>query len=164
MDSNSSSYSKKSNEIWNGDGMEESIWGNIQRVTYSENKEYWHQLLNEDETQFRLKFKDSFLEACKTWLSQIYEFMEEDETWASIIETKSRIQDNIEENDEALLSAMDMRKYKIFKTIDWNKVETEVNEDNDSDETEEDEEENDEDNYHDDDHEIGIDQEDVGED
>ena len=52
--------------------------------------------------------------------------MDEDETWNAIEEARSRINETIEDNDEALLAAIDIRKFKIFKTIDWNAIEMDI--------------------------------------
>ena len=56
------------------------------------------------------------------------------------METKSKIFEDLSEDDEALLSAIDTRKYKIFKTIDWNLVESDIK-DTDGSDVEEDQSE-----------------------
>lgn len=115
-----------------------SMWNKILRSSYDDNKEFWFRLLSKDKTQFRLKFKEAFLEQCKTSLDLIDDFVENDETWASILETKSKLYDMVEENDdEALLSAIDARKYKIYKLIDWQKVEDDIQYDSEQEEEKE---------------------------
>ena len=115
-----------------------SMWNKILRLSYDDNKEFWFRLLSKDKTQFRLKFKEAFLEQCKTSLDLIDDFVENDETWASILETKSKLYDMVEENDdEALLSAIDARKYKIYKLIDWQKVEDDIQYDSEQEEEKE---------------------------
>ena len=89
----------------------------------------WLELLEQDESLFQIRFKDAYLESCKIWLKKINDFIDEDETWNAIEEARSRINETINDNDEALLAAIDIRKYKIFKTIDWNAIESDILED-----------------------------------
>ena len=104
-----------------------SIWDQIVRMTYAKNTSFWNRLLTQDKEQFQLKFKESFLEKCKTWLNTLNEFVEDDETWGAVMETKSKLYETVEEDDqEALLSAIDARRYKIFKLIDWENVEADL--------------------------------------
>ncbi len=42
------------------------------------------------------------------------------------METKSQLYEEISEDDESFFSAVDKRKYKLLKTIDWEKVESEL--------------------------------------
>ena len=105
----------------------DSIWDQIIRMTYANNSSFWNGLLIQDKEQFQLKFKESFLEKCKTWLNTINDFVENDETWAAVMETKSKLYETVEEDDEeALLSAIDARRYKLFKLIGWEKVEADL--------------------------------------
>ena len=46
----------------------ESIWDIIQRVTWTNNNEFWLKLLNEDKTLFRMRFTEFFIESCKRQL------------------------------------------------------------------------------------------------
>ena len=104
----------------------ESMWNKIQRLTWSNNKDFWSKLLNEDKARFQLRFKEQFIESCKTWFTIFSEFIDNDEIWLALMESKGKIYDNVEEEDEALLSAIDLRKYKLLKAIDWKQVETDL--------------------------------------
>ncbi len=104
----------------------EDIWDRIQRVTWSNNKDFWVNLLNEDRTLFRMRFKEYFIESCKQQLYVFHQFIENDETWSSLMETKSHLYEEVSEDDEVFFSAVDKRKYKLLKTIDWEKVESEL--------------------------------------
>ena len=42
------------------------------------------------------------------------------------METKAKLYEDVSEDDEALFSAIDKRKYKLLKTIDWDQVESEL--------------------------------------
>lgn len=108
---------------------EESLWDRVQRLTYAGNVEYWSNLLSTDETLFRLRFKESFLESCRTWLASVNDFVENDSTWSVLMVTKAKLFKEIPEDDEALLSAIDKRKYKLFKLIDWEQLEADLTED-----------------------------------
>lgn len=103
-----------------------TMWDRIQSLTCSMKKEFWSKLLAEDETLFRMQFKEYFIEACKTQLYKIHDFTENDQTWNSLMETKSQVFEETSEDDEAFFSAIDKRKYKLLKTIDWTRVEAEL--------------------------------------
>ena len=107
----------------------ENIWDRIQRVTWSNNQNLWVNLLNEDRTLFRMRFEEYFIESCNQQLYVFHQFIENDETWSSLMETKSQIYEDVSEDDEAFFSAVDKRKYKLLKTIDWGKVESELTDD-----------------------------------
>ena len=49
------------------------------------------------------------------------------------METKTRINATIGESNEALLSAVDARRYKLFKVIDWGKIEADLTDKSSSD-------------------------------
>ena len=115
------------------------MWDKIlQETITADNKDIWYQLLKQDDTAiFKLKFQEFFLEKCKTWLNIINNFVENNKTWASLMDTKSKLYDTVEGNeDEAMLSAIDVRRYKLFKSIDWDKVQGDIepNSDNSDDE------------------------------
>ena len=107
----------------------ESIWDRVQRLTFDGNIEYWSNLLSTDPVIFRLRFKESFIESCRTWLTSINDFVENDETWNALMDTKSNLFQELPEDDEALLSAIDKRKYKLLKRIDWEQLEADLLED-----------------------------------
>lgn len=114
------------------------IWDQLQRITWSGNKEFWYKLLSTEKKLFRMKFKECFIETCRNQLANLSDFIENDETWNALMETKSKIFEDLSEDDEALLSAIDTRKYRIFKTIDWSIVEADIQEDTDDSDVEED--------------------------
>ena len=120
------------------------MWHKIQEILSNDNRAFWESLLNQDKTQFRLKFRESFLEYCKNWLSNLNTFIENDETWAAIMETQSKILDDVgDDDDEALFAAVDARKYKVYKNIDWKRVENDILGIDDDDEEDADEDEDD---------------------
>ena len=132
MDSDTDALSETEYDSMSNTNQGNSMWDKIQRLTYVGNKNVWYQLLSQDKVQFQLKFKEAYLEHCKTWLSVFNDFIGEDETWASLMETKSKIYENVEgDEDEALLSAVDARRYKIFKLIDWDKLEADIEQNSD---------------------------------
>ncbi len=59
------------------------------------------------------------MEKVKEFLPRLQEFFDSDETWLAISSTGERTLKTVEDEGEALLAAMDERKYKIFKEIDW---------------------------------------------
>ncbi len=102
----------------------ENICDRIQRVTWSNNKDLWVNRLNEDRTLFRMRFKEYCNESCKQQFYVFHQCIENDQ----FIE-KSQMYEDVSEDDEAFFSAVDKRKYKILKTIDWGKVESELTDD-----------------------------------
>jgi hypothetical protein len=114
----------------------DSWWDKIAKETCQLNLENWQDLMNNDEISFQRKFKDAYLENCKDWLVKLDDFLEKDDVWLSILESKEKMFGEIEERDEAILSAIDARRYKIFKTIDWSMVNDEIEEAHTSDTSE----------------------------
>lgn len=111
-----------------------SMWDKIQRATLSKNKEFWSKIWNEDKHLFRIRFKEYFIDVCKDWLQSFNDFIENDDIWQSLMETKTKVLDDVsDQDDEALLSAIDMRKYKLLKVIDWGQLEQELEEESESD-------------------------------
>ena len=127
---NDSESSSSAQEVVTDDQVEtpneESVWDRVQRLTYDGNIDYWSNLLSTDPSYFRLRFKDSFIESCRTWLTTINDFVENDETWNALMDTKSNLFQELPEDDEALLSAIDKRKYKLLKRIDWEQLEADL--------------------------------------
>lgn len=107
----------------------ETIWNRIQLVTYYDNKDSWKTMFYQNKQNFQMRFKEHFIEACKNWLSMMSDFMENDETWSALMDTKSKLYQLTEDDQEALLSAIDSRKYKLIKRIDWDRLETNLAED-----------------------------------
>lgn len=101
-------------------------WSKLISSTYSGNEDYWRNLLDRDESQFRIRFQESFLEKCKHFLGQIAFFVDHDTTWSSIMRSKVQMQDNSDDesisDDESLSMSIDSRRYKLFKMIDWDVV------------------------------------------
>ena len=85
--------------------------------------------MSKNSLMFQKQFKDVFLEICKENVVQLRDFIENDEVWNSILDTRDKIYQDIPEEDEAILTAIDTRKYKIFKTIDWSMVKSELEDD-----------------------------------
>ena len=135
MDSDTNTHAISETELdSNSDTNEdETMWDKILRVTYAGNKQFWSQLLSQDEIEFQLKFKEAYLEQCKRWLALFNDFIAQDETWTSLMDTKTKLYDSVEgDKEEALFSAIDARRYKIFKMIDWDKVEADIQQDSDN--------------------------------
>ncbi len=109
MDSDSDSSANSVDEI--------TIWGKIILDTVEQNKEA---LREADSSKRKSKFKKYFIENVKVWLLQIQELWENDETKSSIWDTKEKLEGMDEE--EAVLTAIDQRKYKILKLIKWDEI------------------------------------------
>ncbi len=58
-------------------------------------------------------------------------FLENDETKSSIWDTKEKLEDM--DDEEAVQTAIDQRKYKLLKLIKWEKVEGLIDGDDDED-------------------------------
>ena len=115
------------------DEISETIWDKIVFHTFNANKE---KLIGySDWKKLRHKFKNMFLENVKYWIPMINDFMESDELKAAIWDTKDSNPDMDE--DEAILFAIEKRKYKLFKIIDWDYIRDLVHEEMDEDEEEE---------------------------
>ncbi len=112
--------------------VDETIWDRIQRITWIKNKVFWSKLLIEDKLLFRMRFKECFIESCKHHLYLFYEFIENDEIWNVLMETKSQLFEETTEDDEAFFLAVDKRKYKLLKTIDWEQIESDLKDDESS--------------------------------
>lgn len=110
------------------------MWNKILVYICSERRHYWRQLLSKDQTEFKIKFKEHFFAKCQEKLLELFMFIETDDTWSKIV---ALIDDSDKdgEPDEAFLSALDARKYKVLKQIDWNKVKSELNDYTDDEET-----------------------------
>ncbi len=103
--------------------VDETIWDRIQRMS---------KLLIEDKLLFRMRFKECFIESCKHHLYLFYEFIENDEIWNVLMETNSQFFEETTEDDEAFFLAVDKRKYKLLKTIDWEQIESDLKDDESS--------------------------------
>ncbi len=98
----------------------ETVWDKIMWETYVENKE---NLATLDKTKLKEKFKKYFLVKVKEWLPMLQDFMENDRIKAAIWGTKETVASDSSDEEEDILVAVDQRKYKIWKIIDWNIVE-----------------------------------------
>lgn len=111
-------------------GQSDTWWDEVINSVYSENVQYWRKLLKRDTTQFRIRFKESFLEKSRIFLNRIFDFVEEDHIWGSIMETKSRMNESEEvSDDESLHAAIDIRRNKVFKVIDWESLQNSIQRD-----------------------------------
>jgi uncharacterized Zn-finger protein len=100
----------------------ESWWDDIVQDTYQMNISNWKILSNTDTLLLKKNFQEAFLENCKKWLAKLHDFVETDGVWSAILDTKDKVNKDIDDEDEALLSAIDTRRYKIYKVIDWENV------------------------------------------
>ncbi len=98
----------------------ETVWDKIMWETYVENKE---NLATLDKTKLKEKFKKYFLVKVKEWLPMLQDFMENDRIKAAIWGTKETVASDSSDEEEDILVAVDQRKYKIWKIIDWDIVE-----------------------------------------
>ena len=98
----------------------ETVWDKIMWETYVENKE---NLATLDKTKLKEKFKKYFLVKVKEWLPMLQDFMENDRIKAAIWGTKETVASDSSDEGEDILLAVDQRKYKIWKIIDWDMVE-----------------------------------------
>ncbi len=120
-------------ESWSSVQFQSSVWNMILKAT-------WDERLNKyanDEARFKQKFKVAFLEKAKELLPILQEFFDSDETWLAISSTRERLLKTVEDESEALLAAMDERKYTVFKEIDWELAKSQLPTDSDEDEEEE---------------------------
>ncbi len=98
----------------------ETVWDKIMWETYVENKE---NLATLDKTKLKEKFKKYFLVKVKEWLPMLQDFMENDRIKAAIWGTKEMVASDSNDEEEDIIVAVDQRKYKIWKIIDWDIVE-----------------------------------------
>ncbi len=96
---------------------ETTIWSRIILDTVEQNKEA---LREADSSKRKSKFKKCFMENVKPWLVQIQEFWENDETKSSIWDTKEKLENM--DDEEAVLAAIDQRKYKLLRLIKWDVI------------------------------------------
>ncbi len=107
--------------------FQNSVWNMIVKAAWDERLRKYA----DDEARFRQKFQAAFLEKAKELLPKLQEFFDSDETWLAISSTSERLLKTVEDESEALLAAMDERKYKIFKEIDWEMAKAQVDADSD---------------------------------
>ena len=108
---------------------EVTLWDNILQHTCNSNKSLWQKLFSENDPSFEIRFSEAYIESCKYWLKKIDEFIEDDDVWGAIGESRSRLNETIDDMDESLMAAIDIRKYKIYTTINWQHVETVLQDD-----------------------------------
>jgi hypothetical protein len=67
-----------------------------------------------------------FLKKCKSWFLCLADFFESDATWTCIKNTKERVAERWTGlgEGEALMSAIDKRRYKLYGLIPWTYIET----------------------------------------
>ncbi len=118
MDSDSDSSENSVGEI--------TIWSKIILDTVEQNKEA---LREADSSKRKSKFKKYFIENVKVWLLQIQELWENDETKSSIWDTKEKLEGM--DDEEAVLTAIDQRKYKLLKHIKWDVIDDMIDEEED---------------------------------
>ena len=98
------------------------LWDQVLIKTYADNAAKLDKYLDcGDVSKFKAKFKQLYLETAREWLRMVYRFWHNDDVKDSIWISMADNEDEMEE-EEALDIAVDFRKYKIWKTIDWNRV------------------------------------------
>jgi hypothetical protein len=85
------------------------------------NKNRFDKAYRQHREHFKRKFCDAFLYSVKDWLLELDDFIKNDSYWEAIVDTRAQRSDS-DSDDEALLAAIDKRKYKIFKAINWEMV------------------------------------------
>jgi len=126
-DDRTTNQEESDEELEIGEESKLSMWDQIQNKSFVAKEKYWIDLFQQDKTQFQIKFKENYLENCKQHLSTINDFIQDDETWNAIVETKDKFLVNSSDNeDEALLLAVDQRRYKVYKQINWHALEDEM--------------------------------------
>ncbi len=108
--------SSSDDESWSSSlQFQNSVWNMIVKATWDERLRKYA----DNEARFKQKFQEAFLEKAKELLPKLQEFFDCDETWLAISRSSERLLKTVEDESEALLAAMDERKYKMFKEIDW---------------------------------------------
>ena len=100
-----------------------AVWDRITKTTVNLNQGRLHKSYRADPAHFKLKFRDAFLESSKEWLLELDNFIRNDAYWDAIMDARAQSTED-DSDDEALLAAIDKRKYKIFKTINWDIVDS----------------------------------------
>ncbi len=100
--------------------LEDDIWDVILDDTV---KQYNDQLQKhiEDADVLKRKFEKYFFENARKWVSKLYNFYEQDEVFGKILEFIKNV-DHADDDEEALNLAVDNKKYKLLKVIDWARV------------------------------------------
>ena len=125
-------------EISDVESDDETIWDKIMWETYVEHK---HVLGAIPSSKRKELFKKYFLDQVKKWMPMLQNFMENDRTKEAIWNAKEKIDydsSEDEDDDEALLVAVDQLRYKIWKIIDWSSLKTWINNPEDSNDDDED--------------------------
>jgi hypothetical protein len=128
--------SSESSNSWislpnNGDGSQPvispSVWNKISIATLNANKSRFRKVYRDDYSRFQRKFSEAYLYSVQDWLLELDDFMRNDSYWESIMDARGQAADD-ESDDEALLHAIDKRKYKIYKAINWEIVDSMMDE------------------------------------
>jgi hypothetical protein len=112
----------------------QSVWEKIVHATAQANKNRLQKSYHQDRSHFKRKFCDAYIYRVKEWLLELDEFVKNDVYWEAIVDTRVHGSES-DSDDEALLSAIDKRKYRLYKAINWDIVES-VMEDESDDESE----------------------------
>jgi hypothetical protein len=104
------------------------LWDAILNDTYES-----HPTLMErsggDSMMFKELFQLAFLGKCKRWFLCFRWFLENDDTWARIMETKEKMERRKGFGDEeALMNATDERKYILYDLIPWQHIQSKYDE------------------------------------
>ena len=102
-------------ETTNGD-----MWDIMIADTAEKHSEQLKSVLH-DTDSFKRKFQKYFLENSRKWLHKMHDFFENDTLREKLWQIMENI-DDAEDVTEALNIAIDQKKYKILKLIDWSQV------------------------------------------
>ena len=99
-----------------------SMWSYILAATYDDHASNLRKYLERGDSEtFKRKFQRAYLETTREWMKDLLDFWENDDTkqaiWISMNDNSGEMDD-----DEAIETAVDLRKFKIFKTIEWDMV------------------------------------------
>jgi hypothetical protein len=82
-----------------------------------------------DSMVFKELFQLAFLGKCKRWFLCFREFLENDDTWACIMDTKEKMERRKGFGyEEALMNATDERKYILYDLIPWKDIQSKYDE------------------------------------
>jgi hypothetical protein len=101
-----------------------TVWEKIAQATANANKGRLLKAYQQDRSHFKRKFSDAYLYRVKDWLVELDDFVKNDVYWESIEDTRVHGSDSDDSDEEALLSAIDKRKYRIYKAINWDIVDS----------------------------------------
>ena len=106
-----------------GDAEEQSeddMWEVILDDTVHQYNEQLQQYAD-NVVMLKKKFEKYFFENVRTWIHKLYNFYEYDEVFGKLVEYVKNL-DHADDDEEALNLAVDNKKYRILKVVDWTRV------------------------------------------